>query len=135
VTSTSSARATVAEKLSPLRILIADDAAASRDLLRVILEQGGYEVIEAIDGEQALTLAEEFNPDLVILDLQMPKLDGYSVATLLRKLPPFASIPIVALAAALPEVSPDQMTAAGFTQCLVKPISPARLRDCITELL
>ena len=135
MTSTSSARATVAEKLSPLRILIADDAAASRDLLRVILEQGGYEVIEAIDGEQALTKAEEFNPDLVILDLQMPKLDGYSVASLLRKLPSFATIPIVALAAALPEVSPDQMTAAGFTQCLVKPISPARLRDCITELL
>jgi two-component system chemotaxis response regulator CheY len=118
-----------------MRILIADDAASSRELLRIILEQGGYEVIEAIDGEQAINKASEFNPDLVILDLQMPKLDGYSVAIALRKISAFATIPIVALAAALPEVSPDQMTQAGFTECLVKPISPSSLRKCITQLL
>jgi CheY-like chemotaxis protein len=118
-----------------MRILIADDAASSRELLRIILEKGGYEVIEAVDGEQAVDIASKFNPDLVILDLQMPKLDGYSVAIALRKISAFASIPIVALAAALPEVSPRQMTEAGFTQCLVKPISPARLRECITQLL
>jgi two-component system chemotaxis response regulator CheY len=128
-------RAKGADRLSPLRILIADDAASSRELLRIILEKGGYEVIEAVDGEQAVNKASEFNPDLVILDLQMPKLNGYSVAIALRKISAFATIPIVALAAALPEVSPEQMTEAGFTQCLVKPISPTRLRECITQLL
>ena len=117
------------------RILIADDALSSRELLRTILEGAGYQVMEAVDGQQAVEKAPEFAPHLVILDLQMPKLDGYSIAVALRKLPGFAEIPIVALAAALPEVSPEQMTEAGFTQCLVKPLSPARLRECVAQLL
>jgi CheY-like chemotaxis protein len=108
---------------------------SSRELLRTILERQGYEVMDAVDGEQALDEAPNFAPHLVILDLQMPKLDGYSTAMALRKIPAFASIPILALAAALPEVSPEQMTEAGFTECLVKPISPTRLRECVTELL
>ncbi len=124
-----------AELPSARRILIADDAVSSRELLRTILEQQGYVVMEAVDGEQAVDEARDFAPHLIILDLQMPKLDGYSTAIALRKIPGFARIPIVALAAALPEVSPEQMTDAGFTKCLVKPISPIRLRQCITELL
>ena len=108
---------------------------SSRELLRTILERQGYEVMEAVDGEQAVGEAPDFSPHLVILDLQMPKLDGYSTAIALRKIPAFASIPILALAASLPEVSPEQMTQAGFTECLVKPISPTRLRECVTELL
>lgn len=91
--------------------------------------------MEAVDGEQAVDGASRFDPDLVILDLQMPKLDGYSAAIALRKIPSCAHIPIVALAAALPEVSPEQISQAGFTQCLVKPISPTRLRECVTRLL
>ena len=103
--------------------------------MRTILERQGYVVMEAVDGAQAVDEARDFAPHLVILDLQMPRLDGYSTAIALRKIPAFASIPIVALAAALPEVSPEQMTDAGFTKCLVKPISPNRLRECVTELL
>jgi len=108
---------------------------SSRELLRTILERQGYEVMEAADGEQAVLGATDFAPDLVILDLQMPRLDGYSVAIALRKIPGFSQIPIIALAAALPEVSPEEMARAGFTQCLVKPISPNRLRECVTQLL
>jgi CheY-like chemotaxis protein len=128
-------RAKGAERPSAIRVLIADDALGSRELLRTILERCGYEVLEAEDGEQVLQKAPGFEPHLVILDLQMPKLDGYSAAIALRKLPALARIPIVALAAALPDVSPDQTSEAGFTQCLVKPISPARLRECVTQLL
>ncbi len=91
--------------------------------------------MEAVDGEQVVDKATGFAPDLVILDLQMPKLDGYAAAIALRKIPGCAKIPIIALAAALLEVSPEQVTQAGFTQCLVKPISPARLRDCVLRLL
>ncbi len=120
---------------SARRILIADDAVSSRELLRTILERQGYVVMEAVDGRQAVDEALNFAPHLVILDMQMPKLDGYSTAIALRKIPAFASIPIVALAAALPEVSPEQMSDAGFTQCLVKPISPTRLRECVLDLL
>ena len=135
MTSTALDRSTGAVLPSARRILIADDAVSSRELLRTILERQGYIVMEAVDGREAVDQAPQFAPDLVILDLQMPRLDGYSTAIALRKIPAFASIPIVALAAALPEVSPEQMTDAGFTQCLVKPISPTRLRECITDLL
>ena len=108
---------------------------SSRELLRTILERQGYVVMEAEDGAQAVDKAPNFAPHMVILDLQMPKLNGYSTAIALRKIAAFASIPIIALAAALPEVSLEQVTQAGFTHCLVKPISPTRLRECVTDLL
>lgn len=92
-------------------------------------------MLEAENGEQVLEKAPGFEPDIVILDLQMPKLDGYSAAIALRKIPALERIPIVALAAALPDIWPEQTSAAGFTHCLVKPISPARLRECVTHLL
>jgi CheY-like chemotaxis protein len=118
-----------------MRVLIADDAMSSRELLRTILERCGYEVLEAEDGEQVVEKAPGFEPHLVILDLQMPKMDGYSAAIALRKVPALARIPIVALAAALPDVWPEETNKAGFTHCLVKPISPARLRECVAHLL
>lgn len=117
------------------RILIADDTLSSRELLRSILESSGYEVAEAEDGEQVLERAPIFNPHLVILDLQMPKLNGFAAATALRKIPSFERTPIVALTAALSDAVPEQITDAGFTSYLVKPIGPARLRQCIASLL
>jgi two-component system chemotaxis response regulator CheY len=119
----------------PIRILIADDTLSSRELLRSILESTGYQVAEAEDGEQVLARAATFHPDLVILDLQMPNLDGCGAATALRKLPAFKKTPILALTAALSDVIPEQIAGAGFTGYLVKPIGPARLRKCIADLL
>jgi two-component system chemotaxis response regulator CheY len=117
------------------RILIADDSLSSRELLRAILEGNGYEVLEAEDGEQVLERAIVFKPHLVILDLQMPKLNGCSAVNALRKIPAFESTPIVALTAALSDAVPEQIAEAGFTCYLVKPIGPARLRQCIASLL
>jgi CheY-like chemotaxis protein len=128
-------RATGAERPSAIRILIADDTLSSRELLRTILERCGFDVLEAEDGEQVLQKAPGFDPHLVILDLQMPKLDGYAAAIALRKIPALAKIPILALAAALPDLWLEQAKMAGFTHCLVKPISPARLRECVAHLL
>jgi len=117
------------------RILIADDTLSSRELLRSILERSGYDVVEAEDGEQALERANAFQPHVVILDLQMPRLDGCSTAMALRKIPAFGLTPIVALTAAVSELVPEKIAAAGFTGYLVKPIGPARLRECIAKLL
>ena len=117
------------------RILIADDSLSSRELLRFILENSGHEVIEAEDGEQALERAPIFNPHLVILDLHMPKLDGWAVAIALRKLPSCKKTPIVALTAAPSDAEPGKILSAGFTDYLIKPIGPARLRQCIASLL
>jgi CheY-like chemotaxis protein len=124
-----------AERHSAARILIADDTLSGRELVRSILEDCGHEVAEAEDGEQVIAIAILFDPHLVILDIHMPKLDGWATAAALRNIPAFASIPIVALSAASVEVLPDRIARAGFTSYLVKPIGPRRLRECVASLL
>ena len=117
------------------RVLIADDSQSSLDLLRFIIERSGCDVIEAQDGKQALILALEHRPDLLILDLNMPQVDGYGVATELRKQPAFTQTPIIALSAGITATDLGQITEAGFSAFLSKPIPPAALRKCISELL
>jgi two-component system chemotaxis sensor kinase CheA len=117
------------------RILIADDTASSRDLLRSILEAANYMVAEAIDGIEVLDMVGRFGPHLVILDLQMPRLDGYATATALRQMPKLQQTPIIALTAALSQTAPDRINEAGFSGYLVKPIGPSRLRQCVAEAL
>ena len=117
----------------PKRILIADDAASSRDLLRSILEASSYIVQEAVDGAQVLEIVEVFTPHLIILDVQITKLDGYATVAALRQIPKLRRTPIIALTAALTQTAPDKISAAGFSGYLVKPIGPSRLRKCVAE--
>lgn len=117
------------------RILIADDDPSSRELLRDILESCGYEVVEAADGVEVMEHAAVFTPDLVILDLQMPNMGGAEAAQALRKLPSFEKTPIVALTAVTKGALSPDLSVAGFTAYLVKPIGPARLRQYISDLL
>jgi len=124
-----------AKRLLAARILIADDTTSSRELLRIILEDAGHEVVEAEDGQEVIEKASSFAPDLVILDLQMPKLDGWGTAEALRKIPRLKETPILALTAAWSELMPKRLVEAGFTGYLVKPIAPARLRECVASLL
>lgn len=120
---------------TPKRILIADDAASARDLIRSILRPIGYEVFEAKDGEEALARAIEHQPDLVILDLQMPKLDGSSVAASLREMEAFEDTPILGLSAWMSQMDPAALTAAGFSEWLAKPVSPSKLRAVVHALI
>lgn len=117
------------------RILIADDSISSRELLRSILESCGYEVFEAEDGERAIGRAYLYKPDLIILDLNMPKLDGSAVARQMRQSIRFESTPIIALTAAVSDWAPQQIAEAGFSGYLTKPISPASLRHFIKGIL
>ena len=117
------------------RILIADDAPASRELLHSILEADGHLVREAENGEQVLAAVDSFDPHLVILDVHMPRLDGYATALALRNLPAHRRTPIIALTAALSQTAPEKISEAGFTAYLVKPIGPARLRQCVSKVL
>jgi CheY-like chemotaxis protein len=121
--------------VEPKHILIADDPASSRDLLRSILEASNYIVKEAADGAQVLEIVEAFEPHLVILDLQIPKLDGYATAAALRQIPKLRQTPIIALTAALTQTAPDRISEAGFSGYLVKPIAPSKLRQCVAEAL
>lgn len=133
--SLSSARSTVPGPAGGARILIADDVLSHRELMRYALESSGYEVIEAEDGEQAVERATGFAPHIVILDLNMPKMNGCAAAMALRGIPAFTATPIIALTANTSDQSPEEITLAGFNHYLVKPVGPARLRKCISDLL
>jgi CheY-like chemotaxis protein len=116
-------------------ILVADDRASSRELLRIVLERAGYAVIEAEDGEAALQQAHTGNPDLILLDLQMPRLDGYGVLAQLRSDPRFSKIPMLALTASAMSGDREKILAAGFTDYLSKPAGPELLREAVARLL
>lgn len=116
-------------------ILIADDKATSRELLRAILEHANYIVIEAADGEEALLMALEANPHLIIMDIHMPKRDGFGVINELRKDPTLQDLPIMALTASASLDERDRIMGSGFDVCLIKPIGPAKLRDAVAALL
>lgn len=117
------------------RILIADDRASSRELLRLVLERAGYEVIEAEDGLEALERARAENPDLILLDLQMPRLDGYGTLAELRHEERFRTLPILALTASAMRGDREKILAAGFTDYLSKPAGPEQLRETVAKLL
>ena len=117
------------------RILVADDKATSRELIRAILEKDGYEVMEATDGCEAVLKAQEAPPDLILLDLQMPALDGFGALARLRGDSRFATLPIVAVTASAMQGDRDKAIAAGFTSYITKPVRLAVLRDELARLL
>ena len=121
-------------KRKPL-ILIADDRSSSRELLRTVLQRAGYDVMEADDGEVALEAARTGNPDLILLDLQMPRLDGYGVIAQLRADERFRDLPVLALTASAMRGDREKIMAAGFTDYLSKPAGPDLLRDAVARLL
>ena len=81
------------------RILVTDDSPTILEILKTVLAEEGYEVIAATDGQQALDLARAENPDLIILDLMLPKIDGYKVCRILKFDERFKNIPIIMLTA------------------------------------
>jgi two-component system, cell cycle response regulator DivK len=116
-------------------VLVADDKATGRELVRTVLEKSGYTVIEASDGVEALRCARESRPDLIILDIHMPGRDGFGVIEELRRDPLFASTPVVALTASAMQGDRERALASGFTGYITKPIRLAALRDEIYRLL
>jgi CheY-like chemotaxis protein len=117
------------------RILIVEDKASSRELLRTVLEKQGYVVGEAADGEEALEKARAETPDLILLDLQMPVRNGYEVLKELRQEARFASTPIVAVTASAMRGDRERALAAGFNGYLTKPLPLSNLRSEIQRLL
>lgn len=117
------------------RILIAEDDLASRELVQEVLAGWGYEVVTASDGQDALEKIREALPDLVLLDVQMPRLDGYGVVRQLRADARFSKLPAVALTAYAMRGDSEKALAAGFDAHISKPIDPLALKTKIEELL
>ena len=121
------------EKL-PL-VLVADDDPLIRELIQFRLERSGYEVVIAEDGDQALKIARERSPDLVVLDVMMPGLNGYEVTRSLRADEETKRIPVILLTARVQEADVAQGFDAGADDYLTKPFSPQELRARVQAIL
>ncbi len=116
-------------------ILAADD---DEDILQLIvfrLERSGYMVLQAHDGEEALALALENRPDLAVLDVQMPKIDGFELTRRLRAEPVTSRMPIILLTARVQDADVQEGFDAGADDYLRKPFSPQELRARVQAIL
>ena len=119
----------------PRTILVADDDTDSRVIARTILEARGHSVLEVANGRDCVDLAREARPDLVVLDLQMPVLDGFGAAAQLRTHPETAAVPILAATALARRADRQRALRAGCDQVIVKPFSPMKLVIRAEELV
>jgi two-component system cell cycle response regulator DivK len=115
------------KKDMPRRILVVDDNNDSRELVVKVLKNKGYEMIEAIDGEDALEKAVSEKPDLILLDISIPKLNGYEVTKRLKSLEEVRDIPVVALTAHAMKGDRAKALEAGCEGYISKPINVREL--------
>lgn len=104
-------------------ILVVDDNEDSRELVRKILKKQGYEVIEAIDGEDAIAKAIAYRPDLILMDISIPKIDGYEATRRLKERPDFKNTPIIAFTAHAMRGDQEKALEAGCNGYISKPIN------------
>ena len=116
-------------------VLIAEDNAVNRELLRELLEIRGYAVTEACDGEEALHKITETQPDILLLDLSMPVLDGFGTIARIRSNPSSRSLPVLAVTAYAMQGDREKILTSGFDGYLSKPINPLALEQELERLL
>jgi PAS domain S-box-containing protein len=117
------------------QILIVDDEADTRELIAFLLQEYGAKIITATSAKEALTLLEELTPDLIISDIGMPEMDGYSLMRQVRSLNPTKKIPAIALTAYASEADQKQAINSGFQLHIAKPLEIEQLTQAIVSLL
>lgn len=116
-------------------VLVVDDEPMARTLLRLMLVRAGFEVLEAADGLEALAAVKEQLPDIMILDVMMPGIDGFAVCEQLRQEEGSADLPVIMLSAKTDSVSVRKGLSAGATKYLTKPISQDELTRNVRDTL
>ena len=116
-------------------VLIAEDNPINRELLRELLEIRGYTVAEACNGQEAVAMVEREPPDILLLDIGMPLLDGFGVVRRLRENPRFTSLPVVAVTAYAMQGDREKIMASGFDGYLSKPVDSKSLVQELDRLL
>jgi len=106
------------------KVLIIEDNDQNLYLATFLLEKEGFEVVPARDGPEAVLLAKTVNPDIVLLDIQLPGMDGFEVLSVIRKYPQMASVPIIAVTSHAMAGDRERMLDAGCTDYIEKPINP-----------
>lgn len=117
------------------RILLADDEEDIKAVVKLYLESRGFEVMTAFDGLDAISMADAEQPDLILLDVMMPVMDGFEVARKLKSNSKTSSIPIIMLSAASTADSIRKGLEAGARDYIVKPFEPQKLEQMIHSVL
>jgi two-component system, cell cycle response regulator DivK len=117
------------------RILVVEDQADNRQILRDLLGSAGYDVIEAEDGQAGLALVKRQRPDLILMDIQLPLMDGYEAMRRIKTDPELQSIPIIAVTSYALSGDEDKARAAGCDGYVTKPFSPRQLLAKVKEYL
>jgi len=117
------------------KILIVEDNPRNLRLLTMILRDKGYNLLQATDGEEALAMAREERPDLIIMDIQLPKIDGLEVTRRLRQTPGLSQTPIVAITAYAMRGDREKAIEAGCDTYVLKPINTRQLPGLVVEVL
>lgn len=117
------------------RILVVEDEPENRLLIRIVLRNEGYEVVEAEDGPTALALAERQRPDLILLDVMMPGINGFAVFERLRENPRLRSVPVIMLTALAQRSDVERAVELGVDGYVTKPFEPADLVHAVSDAL
>jgi CheY-like chemotaxis protein len=116
-------------------IMVVDDNEDLREMLRFMVERLGYTVVEAENGREAIEIANRRCPDLILMDLSMPVMDGFAATRLLREIEDMCRIPIIAISANRREQSQDEALAAGCNEYLTKPVNFHQLNRLLSTWL
>ena len=117
--------------MSPPRVLVVEPSAPLRKLIRAALEGEGYTVVDTADGTTALTVRDQFGPDVVVQDLVLPDMVGLELTRQLRASPGGEALPILAVSGFLGGVQAARVAAAGFSGLMLKPLDPARVIEAV----
>ncbi len=117
------------------RILVVEDNPLNLKLIRDVLQFWGYEVVEAHTGEEGVALARSCRPDLVLMDLQLPGIDGTQALQALRQEPRLADVPVVAVTASAMKHDRERASRDGFDGYLEKPLDVKSLPDQVSTFL
>ena len=117
------------------RILIVEDNPQNRLLVKDVLEFHGYEIIEAADGQSGIEMAKNHKPDLILMDIQMPVMDGITAGKILRENPDTKNIKMIAVTSFAMLGDKERVMEAGFDHYIAKPINTRELPTLIAEIL
>ena len=117
------------------RILVIEDTEDNRVILSDLLSSAGYELIEAMDGLEGVATAEREQPDLILMDIQLPGIDGYEATRRIRKIPALAKVPIIAVTSYALSGDEAKTREAGCDGYVAKPYSPRQLLAKVREFL
>jgi CheY-like chemotaxis protein len=123
------------EQVKALTVLLVEDTDDNRFMMRRLLEMTGYRVLEARNGEEAVAIAEAEIPQLILMDLSLPIIDGLAATRLIRKLPGLESTPIIAVSAHDTSDFQSEAIKAGCNSYITKPIEFSELEEMIEQLI